>query len=137
MLKISLSFPLSKVETDVSSLMRPLILHMMKCKLYPNSRDIPYWFKEIISYLGNIRSSVNNVKIKSGKVKPELLLKWMLPFAQDNSIFNNQEILEEEYKKSSIQISPPEIQEALKRSIPLLLSSERIPLVDIRRELLK
>jgi hypothetical protein len=135
MLKISLAFPLSMVEVNVSSLMGPLIEHIVKCRLYPKNPYVSHWTDEIAAWIIAIRRNVNNVKTKSGKVRPELLLKWMIPFAHEDRISDILELLERTYGKSSISITSENIQDSFKRIVPMLL--EKTTLTNILNELFK
>jgi hypothetical protein len=123
LLKIPLSIPLNKVEANVSGLMRPLIIHILKVKLYPKHQAKNHWESEIYTILTDIQFDVNRVKTPSGKVKSSTLLKWLLEFSE--TMLKNRIItIKKECGQSQIDISFNEIQKGLSKICPLLLNSQ-------------
>jgi hypothetical protein len=121
-LKISLAFPLKVVEERVSNLMYPLMEHVVKVQLYPKSEYVSHWKEEMDTWLTRIQSDVTLVKTKSGKVKEETLLGWMLPFISEHRLVNFVRLAKRKYGESSNSISSQKLRENLQGIIHPLLN---------------
>lgn len=123
-LKIGQSFSMGKIEDEVCSLSLPLIRHIIKVKLYPNHPSMSHWRSEILGWLKDMKRYTTNAKTSSGKIKESTFLNWLIPFTD---IEEDILVVVEDYGPSTYSYTQEELQNALKRSIPLILAKEPLP----------
>jgi glutaredoxin 2 len=120
MLKISQSFSLRKAGDGISSLMIPFVTHLVMIKMHPNHEAVNQWKRDIASWLAQISNYANNVT-PPGKVESQTLLKWMMPFARDYFIQDDENFVQLKYGKGS-KVDYQEIRDGIEKIVPMILN---------------
>jgi len=131
--KTAYSFSLNRAEEGISSLMQPILTHLVRVKMFPNNEAVNHWKQELATWLLQLSRYATNVKTPTGKVKPRTLLIWMQPFITDYYITSEEYLSSLTYGKGD-PVSVLGIQAGIERIIPLILN--QTPIAEILNKLL-